>query len=195
MYDNTSGTGNTAIGYLAGVNAPGNYSNATAIGYNARSNAPNKIRFGNSTVMTIEGQVAFTTPSDGRFKTAVTETVKGLGFIMKLRPVVYNFQTKKYDVFINGTPNARFITGIDYSESEHMRHNGFIAQEVEKAAKETGYEFDGVVAPKNNKDTYGISYSQFVVPLVKALQEQQVLIEGLKNEVEILKTEIEKIKK
>ena len=195
LYDNTSGTGNTAIGYLAGVNGPGNYSNATAIGYQARVSTGNKIRLGNSAVTIIEGQVAYTFPSDGRFKTAVTESVKGIDFIMKLRPVVYNFQTEKYDVFINSETKARFATKIDYTESENIRHNGFIAQEVEKAAKETGYEFDGVVAPKNNKEVYGLSYSQFVVPLVKAVQEQQVLIEELKKEVELLKMEVGKLKK
>jgi hypothetical protein len=35
-----------------------------------------------------------------RFKTHITETAKGLGFIIMLRPVVYNFQTKKYDEFL-----------------------------------------------------------------------------------------------
>ena len=46
-----------------------------------------------------------------------------------------------------------------------------MAQEVEQAAKELGYEFNGVDAPKNEKDYYGLRYSQFVVPLVKAVQE------------------------
>ena len=49
--------------------------------------------------------------------------------------------------------------------------SGFMAQEVEKAAKELGYEFNGVDAPKNDKDYYGLRYGQFVVPLVKAVQE------------------------
>ncbi len=40
-----------------------------------------------------------------------------------------------------------------------------------QAAKELGYEFNGVDAPKNEKDYYGLRYSQFVVPLVKAVQE------------------------
>jgi hypothetical protein len=194
LYDNTTGIGNTAIGYLAGVNAPGNYSNATAIGYNARVNAGNKIRLGNSAVTVIEGQVAYTFPSDGRFKTAITESVKGLEFIMKLRPVIYNFQTQKYDAFINGGTNERFASKIDYTESENIRHNGFIAQEVEKAAKETGYEFDGVIAPKNAKEAYGISYSQFVVPLVKAVQEQQVLSE-LKKKLNYLKAALKNKKR
>ena len=54
---------------------------------------------------------------------------------------------------------------------------GFIAQEVEQAAKEVGYDFDGVQLPKNDHDHYTLGYSTFVVPLVKAVQEQQAMIE------------------
>lgn len=60
---------------------------------------------------------------------------------------------------------------------------GFIAQEVEAAAKEAGYNFSGVTAPKNSTDLYGVSYSQFVVPLVKGMQEQQAVIEQQKEEI------------
>jgi hypothetical protein len=171
---NTTGSFNTAIGTYADVTT-NNLTNATAIGYAAAVNASNKVRIGNTAVTVIEGQVAFTFPSDGRFKTNVSDDIKGLAFIMKLRPVSYNFQSKKYDAFING--EVRYASNVDFTESEKQRHNGFIAQEVETAAKETGYEFDGLVLPKTNKDAYGLSYSQFVVPLVKAVQEQQSIIE------------------
>ena len=113
---------------------------------------------------------------------------------MKLRPVVYNFQTKKYDEFINANDDVRFASKIDYAESENIRHNGFIAQEVERAAKETGYEFDGVVVPKNNKEAYGLSYSQFVVPLVKAMQEQQAIIEKQQKQIDELVKELQQLK-
>ena len=111
---------------------------------------------------------------------------------MKLRPVSYNFQTRKYDEFIKDEKNkdTRFASNQDYTESEKIRHNGFIAQEVEKAAQESGYEFDGVIAPKNNKEAYGLSYSQFVIPLVKAIQEQQKMIEELRKEVLELKKKL-----
>ena len=42
----------------------GNLNNATAIGANAIVNASNKVRLGNASVTVIEGQVAFTFPSD-----------------------------------------------------------------------------------------------------------------------------------
>ena len=61
-----------------------------------------------------------------------------------------------------------------------------MAQEVEQAAKTAGYDFSGYAAPKNQWGLYTISYEQFVVPLVKAMQEQQVIIEQLQKEVKRL---------
>src|SRR6185295_6991322 len=54
---------------------------------------------------------------------------------------------------------------------QQIVYTGFIAQDVEKAAKEIGYDFNGVDAAKNDKDLYGLRYAEFVVPLVKAVQE------------------------
>ncbi|MBP6091851.1 MAG: hypothetical protein KA521_11415, partial [Crocinitomicaceae bacterium] len=35
----------------------------------------------------------------------------------------------------------------------------------------TGYDFSGVQKPQNANDTYAVRYAEFVVPLVKAVQE------------------------
>ena len=40
--------------------------------------------------------------------------------------------------------------------------------------------------PKNKQDLYGLRYSEFVVPLVKAMQEQQVMIETQQKIIEDL---------
>ena len=69
---------------------------------------------------------------------------------------------------------------------EEMVQTGFIAQEVEQAAQQTGYHFSGIDKPKNENDLYGLRYAEFVVPLVKAVQEQQALIEKLSKKVETL---------
>ena len=79
-----------------------------------------------------------------------------------------------------------------------LRRTGFIAQEVEKAADSTGFDFDAVKKPENDRDHYSLSYEEFVVPLVKAVQEQQGQIEELKKDraqIEDLKKEIEDLKK
>ena len=75
----------------------------------------------------------------------------------------------------------------DFSKSTAIRQSGFIAQEVEKTAKETGYNFNGVHAPESESDNYSLSYAQFVVPLVKGMQEQQKTIEQLQLQIEELK--------
>ena len=62
-----------------------------------------------------------------------------------------------------------------------------MAQEVEQLVNELGIEFNGVVSPKNEASVYGLKYSSFVVPLVKAVQEQQEMIKELREEIEILK--------
>src|SRR6185436_8786135 len=67
--------------------------------------------------------------------------------------------------------------------------------DVEKAAKELNYDFSGVDAAKNEKGLYGIRYSDFVVPLVKAVQElskmndkKDALIEDLQKQVNELRS-------
>ena len=145
-------------------------------------NASNKVRIGNSSVTTIEGQVALTSVSDGRIKENVQEAVPGLSFISQLRPVTYTLNTRKQDeITMQAMPDSikekRMLSDEDYLESSSIVRTGFIAQEVEVAAKKVGFDFDGVSAPQNETDLYGIRYAEFVVPLVKAMQEQQEIIE------------------
>ena len=184
---NQSGSGNTAVGTGADVSAAG-LSNATALGFGAIVNASNKVRIGNASVTVIEGQVPFTTPSDGRFKFNVREDVRGIDFIMLLRPVSYQFDVKNFD-HVNSAGNIAYVNNDQYSSAELIRRTGFIAQEVEDAAVKSGFEFSGIVRPGSSDDHYGLSYETFVVPLVKAVQEQQKMIESLKKEIEELKKE------
>ena len=73
---------------------------------------------------------------------------------------------------------------------EKIKFSGFLAQDVEKAAKEAGYNFSGITTPKNDKDLYTLSYEQFVVPLVKGMQEQQQLITNQQQQIETLQKRI-----
>ena len=75
-----------------------------------------------------------------------------------------------------------------------MLQTGFIAQEVEQAAQQINFDFGGIDKPKNNNDYYGLRYAEFVVPLVKGMQEQQKMIDEQKKQLELLKAEIEKLK-
>ena len=186
---NGTGTYNTAIGSGADVSTE-NLTNATAIGRGAIVNASNKIRLGNSAVTVIEGQVPFTTPSDGRFKFQVKEDVKGLDFILQLRPVTYQFDVKRFNAQLRPSGNSKeeAIPANDamqasYDEAARIRRSGFIAQEVEKAAMASGYNFSGIIQPKTAQEHYSLSYESFVVPLVKAVQEQQTIISAQQKKI------------
>lgn len=185
---NTTGNNNTAVGYNADVST-GSLTNAMALGYNAVVNASNKIRLGNSSVTVIEGQVAYTT-SDGRFKQNIKENVPGLDFIVALKPYTYQYKSYEMEKFINqGNPKKQAeLKQDDFVQAENMVHMGFIAQEVDKLIKEKGYNLSVVHAPTNPTDNYSIAYGELIVPLVKAIQEQQKMIEALTKEVESLKT-------
>lgn len=115
------------------------------------------------------------TLSDGRFKNNVTENVKGLAFIKKLRPVTYNMDTKKLDDFlIQNMPDSiktLHQQGLDFGPSTAIVHSGFIAQEVEQVGKDVNFSSSIVSAPANSNSHYALNYAEFVVPLVKAVQE------------------------
>jgi hypothetical protein len=176
LFSNTEGDGNTALGDLADVTT-GNLSNATALGSAAKVNASNKVRIGDGFVTVVESHAGSWTVSDARFKINIKEEVKGLKFIKLLRPVVYNFDTKKYEEFLMqiypDSIKKRRMEAIKNTSSKasEIRQSGFVAQEVQEAAKKTGYDFNGVHAPENPTDNWSLSYEKLVVPLVKAVQE------------------------
>ncbi len=195
LYGN-QGSYNTGIGDNADV-YPGDVTNATAIGASAIVDASNQVRIGNSAVTVIEGQVPFTTPSDGRFKFNVQEDVKGVDFLMQLRPVTYHIDVKRFDAKMTGANGVEksLVMQAAYTEAEQMRRTGFIAQEVEQAAQTSGYHFSGIIKPKKEGDHYSLSYDAFVVPLVKAVQEQQQVIESQNKKIANLQQQLDEIKK
>ncbi len=69
---------------------------------------------------------------------------------------------------------------------EKIKMTGFVAQEVEQAAQQSNYDFSGVDKPQTADGLYGLRYSDFVVPLVKAVQEQQQIIEAQKLTIDQL---------
>jgi hypothetical protein len=195
-YNNSTGKYNTAVGYQAGYgnftgdsctfvgmqaqpNGSG-YTNCAAFGFGASATASGRMVFGNSKIIGLYTSASgLFIVSDGRFKTNVKDEVKGLDFIKKLRPVTYQVDTKSLDGFIKqNIPLAKDSSGNpiqtpsgDFSASSSIIHSGFIAQEVEQAEKDCGYKSTIVSAPVNNSDSYALNYSEFVVPLVKAVQE------------------------
>ncbi len=182
------GDNNSYLGAL-GDQSGGPWSNTTAVGYMAQVAGNDMVVVGNATVATIGGAVMFTVISDGRFKNNVKSDVPGLDFIKLLEPVTYNLDPMK--MLKHGGRSESFIRDSSglmdaiANKSAELK-TGFIAQDVEKAAQSIGFNFSGVDTPGSDSDYYGLRYSAFVVPLVQATKEQQVLIEGLEDEVKLL---------
>jgi trimeric autotransporter adhesin len=198
LINDTSGSSNTALGNFAGDLAKTDnnntfigfganntsgiaLSNSTALGFGAAITASNQVRFGNASTTSIGGVVGYTTLSDGRLKQNIQDNVKGIDFIMKLHPVTYQLNLNALNKKLNSTKQVNDFYKNVSNENSNTIFSGFIAQEVEQAAKESGYNFSGIDKPKNENDFYGLRYTDFVVPLVKAVQQQQQMIEALQK--------------
>lgn len=178
----TTGDQNTFIGFSA-EGSDTFFENVTAIGYQASVTASNRVRLGNSSITQIGGQVSWSTLSDARLKTDIRDSDLGLDFVLKLRPVNYNYT----------------------NDSTDIEYTGFLAQEVEKVLEDLNVSFSGITRPENETDFYSIRYAEFVVPLVNAVQEQNELILDLKErnfqleekvlKLEKLEAELEEIKR
>jgi trimeric autotransporter adhesin len=187
-FTQVGGTGNTFIGYTIDVApASSSFSNSTGLGQGVLITASNQVRVGNTSVNSIGGQVGWTTFSDERIKKDIREDVRGLDFIMRLRPVSYFYDANGlYKLQTNVEK-----TGLDIDNpNTGTRFSGFLAQEVEQAAIAAQYNFSGVDKPANANTPYGIRYAEMVVPLVKAMQEMKQLLDKQQAEIEALKKQL-----
>ncbi|MBK9983435.1 MAG: proprotein convertase P-domain-containing protein [Saprospiraceae bacterium] len=192
-YDIENHDKNTFLGADASSTVLDGLTNSTAIGYSSRATANNQIRVGNSSITSIGGYAGWTNISDGRFKNNIKEDVHGLDFILKLRPVTYQLAVDgistllEEDKLKNESEEEIIKNTIEKDkqnrlQKEEIVYTGFIAQEVDKSANEIGFDFSGIDKPQNDKSLWGLRYGEFVVPLVKAVQEQQKMIDTLIKE-------------
>jgi trimeric autotransporter adhesin len=116
-----------------------------------------------------------------------------------LQPVTYNLDATGIDTYVhpNGkkllSPKQEASDKASLKTKERILYSGFIAQDVEASAKKLGYNFSGVDAPKNDKDLYSLRYAEFVVPLVKAVQELSSKNDSLQTVVDSLQSQINSI--
>jgi len=199
------GNFNTAVGYspLAEFHLS-TANNSTAIGFDVYITASNQVRIGNSSVTSIGGFRAWSNLSDGRAKTNISRNVPGLDFINRLQPVTYNMDLVAADKLFGIDRTARNSDENSLAESlsqeqldimEQSRktrqkqvNTGFIAQDVAEATRSIGYDFSGVDI--DEMGIYSLRYAEFVVPLVRAVQElsaqneqQQALIQDLQHQI------------
>jgi hypothetical protein len=194
------GWNNTFIGSQADATFGGAY-NTVALGHYAKVTAPNQVRIGNASTTSIGGYTNWTNISDGRVKRNIQENVPGLAFINKLKPITYNLDLDVADKIIatpaekgkDGKSLAKPLTQADIAArqaKQQVVYTGFVAQDVEKAAKELNYNFSGVDAAKSDRDLYGLRYTDFIMPMVKALQELSKENDELKSQLEKLEAAV-----
>jgi trimeric autotransporter adhesin len=171
----TTGWDNTTIGYLANCDDY-NCSNSVAIGYSASASGSDEVRLGNSSIQSLfctgayNGTIGTTNrdlyadntgkigyiASSARYKNNITDMEK-VDWLYKLRPVNFTYKS-------DGTAKKQY---------------GLIAEEVEKVNPDfVSYNTDG------SAET--VSYSQMIAPMLKAIQDQQALIEELQKRIETL---------
>ena len=114
-----------------------------------------------------------TNTSDRNEKNTITESDLGLDFICKLKPVSY-----KWNQLVD-------------REGEHLdtkTHYGLISQDVEETVIATGKTLDdfGAIDKPEGDDPMGLSYHEFISPLIKAIQEQQEQIKILQEKIAAL---------
>jgi hypothetical protein len=179
LTNNTTGSFNIGVGDYTTVDLAGNLTNVIAIGHQTTVLSSNQAKIGNSSTNSIGGYASWSNFSDGRAKKNIQTNVPGLSFINQLQPITYNLDLDAIDGLLKidkmgqrAQPLSPELKAIDKKareDKEKIIQTGFIAQDVEKSAKSLGYDFSGVDV--DEVGIYGLRYAEFVVPLVKAVQE------------------------
>lgn len=186
----TTGDGNVSVGYLSSLTNKGNnntalghgalrylidgsdavnINNSTAIGYNSRVSGSNQMQLGTSDI-DVYTYKPISERSDKRDKKEIRDTILGLDFINRLKPVDFKWKTRD---------------GLNNGE---RYHHGFIAQDIESVINETGIDFGGFQDHKikGECDILTVSYNELLAPIVKSIQEMTSYINKLEKKVDKL---------
>ena len=180
-YALTSGGNNTFVGKDTGrTGSPGG----------EITTASNNIVLGDESIATANIQVDWTVASDARDKTDFTPLDLGLDFVNALAPVTYKWDKRsKYGDKTSESYDLAAQTP-DGTHKEDWLDIGFKAQDVEALEIAAGYDKSNntnlVSSHASDGKQMGLQYSKFVPILVKAIQEQNALIEALTTRIETL---------
>jgi len=115
-----------------------------------------------------------TTGSDKNEKENITESDLGLTFIKELNPVSYTWKNNSS----NRTHYGLIAQDIETWLSDNDKNNTDFAALIKEDISE---EEDG------SNYRYGLRYAEFISPLIKAIQEQQAIIEDLQQQINEVK--------
>lgn len=144
--------------------------------YNATTSATFALNIqNNATNLLGRGRAySWNTYSDRRIKSSIRDINYGLNTILKLRPTAYNHHNTLTDE----------KSGATRLSSESAPDIGLIAQEVYKLVPEA------VSKPASDDDLWSMDYTRLVPVLIKAIQEQQEIIESQNNSLKSQRSEI-----
>jgi hypothetical protein len=182
----TNGAQNIVIGDFSDISS-GAALNQIVLGYNITASANNQFRFGkpsNTVYNTFTSNANWAQSSDERLKTNINEAPLGLAFINNLRPVTYQWKASQ-DLDSSDSQLEDFYNPDENLKDTDVVMHGLIAQEVKEALDTAGVDtFAGW--SEDPSGVQNISREMFVIPLIKAIQEQQTLIEALTSRITTL---------
>jgi hypothetical protein len=97
--------------------------------------------------------------SDERLKAEILDSDRGLTFVNKLRPVSYRWK-----------------------DAGQRPHYGLIAQDVQAVIQSEGKDFGGFIRDETS-DVLGLRYTEFISPILKAVQELSAQVTQLTKRV------------
>jgi hypothetical protein len=185
--DTTTGSKNTILGSYCHTSATDS-ENQIVMGHDVQGNGDNTLCFGvSSTDSSIAfGATSITAPSDERYKEDIADATAGLSFIKDLRPVTFKWKKEKdipsdHRAYVEDS-NDRVM------QSQGETNHGFIAQEVKAAIDAHSEIKDGFemwsADPTDGRQRLGPT--ALIPILVKAIQEQNALIEALTARIAVL---------
>ena len=170
LFNLSSGNFNIAIGESAGYDLSAG-SNNILIGNEAQattSTTSNQIVLGNTSISSLRAQVtSITALSDRRDKTDIVTIAEGIDFIKQLKPVTFTWNTRD-----------KAKVGI--------KSAGFIAQDLLALQKASSIGVNLDLVSEDNPEKLEARYNNLLPVMVKAIQDQQKIIEDQKIRLEAL---------
>jgi len=171
-----SRTTENILNMVAGGTIQGQFLSGELASKNVRPTSNNTYALGNASFV-YTGVWATDTSintSDARRKADITDCDLGLDFIAALRPVSYRWQEKV--VRIDRDPET--LDDVPVMGPGVRPHYGLVAQEVAAVLGER--DFAGYIHDVD-ADLYALRYSEFIAPLIKAVQELTARVEALES--------------
>lgn len=148
---------------------------------------------------TFEVTYSASVPSDARLKTDISDTSLGLAFIKQLRPVEFKWKDRNMQHVIEDIYEQLYGSTVGASMKSEpspgvRKHLGFIAQEVKAALDTTGDDYSIYTREQSQStvlyDLQGVNSKELIAPIVKAIQEQDAVIQTQLSTISLLDNQV-----